>query len=53
LFSVHELRLNPEFDTLRHNSRYQALVGKYANASTSVQFVGANGSEAIGKSVGR
>ena len=53
LFSVHELRLSPDFDPIRSDSRYQALLGQYANAGTSVQAVGANGSDAIGKSVGR
>ncbi len=33
LFSVHELRLNPDFDPIRSDSRYQALVGKYAALS--------------------
>jgi TolB-like protein/DNA-binding SARP family transcriptional activator len=29
LFSVHELRLNPDFDLIRSDSRYPALVQKY------------------------
>jgi TolB-like protein/DNA-binding SARP family transcriptional activator len=31
LFSVHELRLNPDFDSIRKDPRYQALLVKYAN----------------------
>ena len=30
LFSVHELRLNPDFDLIRSDPRYQALLGRYA-----------------------
>jgi TolB-like protein/DNA-binding SARP family transcriptional activator len=30
-FSVHELRLAPEFDPIRNNPRYLALLRKYAN----------------------
>ena len=30
LFSVHELRLNPDFDLLRSDPRCQALLRKYA-----------------------
>jgi hypothetical protein len=26
LFSVHELRISPDFDSLRDNPRYQALL---------------------------
>jgi TolB-like protein/DNA-binding SARP family transcriptional activator/Flp pilus assembly protein TadD len=29
LFSVHELRINPDFDPIRGDSRYQALIRKY------------------------
>ena len=29
--SVHELRLNPEFDTIRNDPRYLALLRKYSN----------------------
>jgi TolB-like protein/DNA-binding SARP family transcriptional activator/Flp pilus assembly protein TadD len=32
LFSVHELRLNPDFDPIRSDPRYQALLRKYAEA---------------------
>jgi tetratricopeptide (TPR) repeat protein len=31
LFSVHELSLSPDFDPLRNDPRYRALVEKYAN----------------------
>ena len=30
LFSVHELRLNPDFDLIRSDPRYQVLLGRYA-----------------------
>jgi hypothetical protein len=32
LFSVHELRLSPDFDLIRDNSRYQALVRRYGGS---------------------
>jgi len=34
LFSVHELRLSPDFDPIRNDPRYQALLQKYANPGT-------------------
>lgn len=34
LFSVHELRLSPDFDPIRSNPRYQVLLRKYANPGT-------------------
>ena len=34
LFSVQELRLSPDFDPIRNDPRYQALVRKYANPGT-------------------
>jgi TolB-like protein/tetratricopeptide (TPR) repeat protein len=34
LFSVHELRLSPDFDPIRSDPRYQALLRKYANPGT-------------------
>lgn len=34
LFSVHELQLNPDFDLLRSDPRYQALLRKYAALSS-------------------
>jgi TolB-like protein/DNA-binding SARP family transcriptional activator len=33
-FSVHELRLNPDFDPIRNDPRYLALLRKYAKLST-------------------
>jgi hypothetical protein len=33
-FSVHELRLAPEFDSIRDDPRYLALLRKYANPGT-------------------
>ena len=30
LFSVHELRINPDFDRLRAQPRYRALLEKYS-----------------------
>jgi hypothetical protein len=30
VFSIHELRLNPDFDPIRSDPRYQALLRKYA-----------------------
>ncbi len=30
LFSVHELRVNPDFDALRGHPRYRALLARYA-----------------------
>ena len=33
-FSVHELRLDPEFDPIRNDPRYLALLRKYANPGT-------------------
>jgi hypothetical protein len=35
LFRVHELRLSPDFDKLRSDPRYQALLRKYDTASVS------------------
>ena len=29
LFSIHELRISPDFDALRSNPRYQALLEEY------------------------
>jgi hypothetical protein len=34
LFSVHELRLSPDFDLIRSDPRYLALLVKYANPGT-------------------
>jgi len=34
LFSVHELRLSPDFDSIRSDPRYQALLAKYADSGT-------------------
>jgi tetratricopeptide (TPR) repeat protein len=34
LFSVHELRLDPEFDRIRSDPRYRALLRKYARPGT-------------------
>jgi hypothetical protein len=33
-FSVHELRLHPDFDPIRKDPRYLALLRKYANPGT-------------------
>ena len=33
-FSVHELRLSPDFDPIRNDPRYLALLRKYANPGT-------------------
>ena len=33
-FSVHELRLHPDFDPIRNDPRYLALLRKYANPGT-------------------
>ena len=35
LFSVHELRLSPDFDALRGSPRYRALVQRYVRASAA------------------
>jgi tetratricopeptide (TPR) repeat protein len=34
LFSVHELRLSPDFDPIRKDPRYLSLLKKYANPGT-------------------
>jgi hypothetical protein len=34
LFSVHELRLNPDFDPIRNDPRYLALLRKYAKPTS-------------------
>jgi hypothetical protein len=34
VFSVHELRLNTDFDPIRNDPRYLALLRKYANPGT-------------------
>ncbi len=34
LLSVHELRVNPEFDPIRSDPRYRAMLGKYAGRRT-------------------
>jgi hypothetical protein len=31
LFSVHELRLSPDFEPIRSDPRYRALLGKYTS----------------------
>jgi hypothetical protein len=33
-FSVHELRLHPDFDPIRNHPRYLALLRKYANSGS-------------------
>jgi TolB-like protein/DNA-binding SARP family transcriptional activator len=34
LFSIHELRLDPDFDPIRNDPRYRTLLRKYANPGT-------------------
>jgi len=34
VFGVHELRLSPDFDSIRNHPRYLALLRKYANPGT-------------------
>ena len=34
LFSIHELRLDPDFDPIRKDPRYLSLLKKYANPGT-------------------
>ena len=54
LFSVHELRLSPDFDPIRSDSRYQALLGKYATRTRACRSWGQwiRGDRQVGRPVG-